>query len=619
MLGRPILDDPFTAQPVTTWLRAEQDLRAQVARLRAQLDTSTQTLHVATPNVRRVVDTALALAGQPPLVDGADGLLEAPNLTRGWERTLLGLEDPLDPEVRRPFTFAADRAGPDVVHAHLGSALVDQAQRLLRSAVWGETTTLTRVTGVTADLPEEVREDELLVTVVTRMLLVGADGARLHEEIQLAARAVPMSGRSRRIEVEERRLEALRATVEAALEPDACRPSDLSAGRRLAEQWPELAPQLGADIAARATVRRSALERDLQRREADELARVDAVTAHMRRTLTDALAEPAPRQLALDELDEPERRQVDTDHAAWRARLDGLEDERLRERETVARRYEGVRELTFPGCRRPADPTRDPMSAGAAAARRHAWLELLQTAGPFLTIPVADQVWPAGIPAVPQPLRTALRAAVTQVLTDSGASRQALAREVLQLALGWGEALIEGAELPAALSEPVAEHGLVLRPDFAFHIEADTEVLELDEVDEVETDEEESDEQTTAPSTPATEVGPWHMLGMWSPWGTHPLRRTVQGGWTASPVERLAVLLRARDVPLGLVSDGRWWAIVHAPRGKPMGVAVWDASLWSEEPETLAGFVALLDRRRFVRVMPAEQLPALLSLDPPSK
>lgn len=348
MLGRPVLEDPFTTQPATTALRAEQDLRAQVARLRAQLDTSTETLHVASPNVRRVVDTALALAGQPLIVDRSDGLLDAPDLSRGWERTLLGLEDPLDPAIRRPFTFAADRAGPDVVHAHLGSALVDQSQRLLRSAVWGETTNLTRVTGVTADLPEEVRPDELLVTVVTRMLLVGADGARLHEEIQLAARAVPTAGRSRRIEVEERRLEALRSAVEAALEPDACRPTDLDAGRRLAELWPELAPQLAADIGARAAVRRSALERDLQRRQEDELARVDAVAAHMRRTLSDALAEPAPRQLTLDDLDEPERRQMDTDREAWRARLDGLEDERLRERAIVARRYEGVRELTFP-------------------------------------------------------------------------------------------------------------------------------------------------------------------------------------------------------------------------------------------------------------------------------
>jgi ERCC4-related helicase len=348
MLGRPVLDDPFTAQPDTTGLRAEQDLRAQVARLREQLTASTQRLHVATPNVRRVVDTALALAGQPPLSDRADGLIEPPDLTRGWERTVQGLEDPLDPSLRRPLTFDADRAGSDVVHAHLGSRLVDQAQRLLRSAVWGEQAALSRVTGVTADLPEEVRADEYLVTVVSRLVLVGADGGRLHEEILLAARAVPRSGRSRRLEVEERRFEALRAAVEGALEPSTCLPADTASARQLTTAWPDLRQLLTGDVAARAAVRKAALERELARRESDELQRVDAVTDHMRRTLTEALAEPVPVQLRLDELDQPERRQVAVDRAAWRARLEGLDAERERERAAVTRRYRGVRELTFP-------------------------------------------------------------------------------------------------------------------------------------------------------------------------------------------------------------------------------------------------------------------------------
>jgi ERCC4-related helicase len=348
MLGRPVLDDPFATQPGTTGLRAEQDLRAQVARLREQLTTSTQTLHVAPRNVRRVVDTALALAGQPALQDRPDGLIEPPQLTRGWERTVHGLEDPLDPTIRRPLTFDADRAGPDVVHAHLGAVLVDQAQRLLRSAVWGEQAALSRVTGVTADLPEEVRPDEYLVTVVTRLVLVGADGGRLHEEILLATRAVPRAGRSRRLEVEERRFEALRTAVETALEPNTCQPADTATARTLTAAWPELRQLLAGDVAARAAVRKAALERDLARRETDELGRVDAITEHMRRTLTDALAEPAPVQLRLDELDQPERRQVEVDRAAWRARLEGLDGERDRERTAVTRRYRGVRELTFP-------------------------------------------------------------------------------------------------------------------------------------------------------------------------------------------------------------------------------------------------------------------------------
>jgi superfamily II DNA or RNA helicase len=348
MLGRPVFDDPFIAQSDASVLRAEQDLRTQVARLREQLNTSTRTLHVAPANVRRVVDTALDLAGQPRLVERVDGLIEPPSLTRGWERTLAGIEDPLDPEVLRPLTFEAARAGPDVVHAHLGFRLVDQAQRLLRSAVWGEQSNLARVAGVTADLPAEVRPDELLVTVITRLVLVGADGARLHEEVLLAARAVPLVGRSRRLEVEERRFEALRVAVEAALEPNACNPASRDAAQFLTDAWPDVRELLAGDVAARATIRKAAMERELAAREAEELRRVDAITEHMRRTLTEALADQAPVQLRLDELEQPDRRQREVDRAAWQARLDSLDRDQDRERTIVQNRYRGVRELTFP-------------------------------------------------------------------------------------------------------------------------------------------------------------------------------------------------------------------------------------------------------------------------------
>lgn len=243
----------------------------------------------------------------------------------------------------------------------------------------------------------------------------------------------------------------------------------------------------------------------------------------------------------------------------------------------------------------------------SAAAQRHAWLELLQQSGPFLTVPVADEIWPAGLPAVPQPVRAGLRAAVTQLLDDSGASRAAIARHVLCDALHWGDALIEGPDVPAALTEVVGEHGVVLRPDFAFR--SDDEPVADAEDEAQDSDEDDGGVEIETAVAPA---GPWRLLGMWAPWGTHPLRRTVQAGWAASPVERLAALLRARNVPLGMVSDGRWWALVWAPRGKPVGAAVFDASLWSEEPETLAAFVALLERRRFLGVPVREQLPELL-------
>ena len=348
MLGRVVFSDPFTPLRPPVALRAERDLRAEVSRLRDQLAGSTRTLHVAPPNVRRVVDTALEVAGQPPLVERSDGLIEPPELNRGWERTLAGIEDPYDPTIRRPLTFDGSRASADVVHAHLGHALVDQSQRLLRSLVWSDRAQLSRVTGVTADLPDEIRADELLVAAVARLVLVGVDGARLHEEVFLAARAVPAAGRSRRVELEERRAEALRAAVEAALEPDACRPAPRGSAARLADSWPELRSLLAGDVTARAAVRRGALDRELGRREAEEVSRIDTISEHVRETLTAALAEPESVQLRLDELDPPEQRQIEVDRAAWRAKLEGLSADRDRQQEAVRRRYADVRELTFP-------------------------------------------------------------------------------------------------------------------------------------------------------------------------------------------------------------------------------------------------------------------------------
>ena len=97
-----------------------------------------------------------------------------------------------------------------------------------------------------------------------------------------------------------------------------------------------------------------------------------------------------------------------------------------------------------------------------------------------------------------------------------------------------------------------------------------------------------------SPASRAGAESPWKLLGIGPHGAVTPWCGRWSSGWAASPVERLAALLRARDVPVGLVSDGRWWSLVWAPRGKPVGAAVWDASLWSEEPETFAGFVALL-------------------------
>jgi hypothetical protein len=263
---------------------------------------------------------------------------------------------------------------------------------------------------------------------------------------------------------------------------------------------------------------------------------------------------------------------------------------------------------------------------------RHAWLELLATTGPFVTAPVLDRALPDGPPAAPRATRARLRDMVADVLDRAGAGRHQLITATLADGLDWGDHLRTGHDLPDALAETITEHNLVLRPDLAFYAEADEKGKDAADTDlrplggndpdpategsdptglinEGPTDDTEDESGDDLATTLAS---PWRLLGMISPWGAHPLTRLTVDGWAASPVERLAALLRARDAPIGIVTDGRWWTLVWAPRGGTIATATWDATLWTEEPETFDGFAALLARSRFLAEAVPDRLPALL-------
>ena len=84
-----------------------------------------------------------------------------------------------------------------------------------------------------------------------------------------------------------------------------------------------------------------------------------------------------------------------------------------------------------------------------------------------------------------------------------------------------------------------------------------------------------------------------------SPTGTA-LDRPLPGeAWAASPIDRAAELARASDVPLALVTDGARWTLVWAREGETTGTCTWRAELWLEEPITLRAFATLLGARRF--------------------
>ncbi|MDA8045298.1 MAG: DISARM system SNF2-like helicase DrmD [Actinomycetota bacterium] len=355
MLGGAVFADPTVVDPTpsTASLRAEHDLRRAAARLRDQLDSSKRRLHVAPANVRRVVDTALALAGQPPLEDLDGGRIAPPALRGGWERTVAGLPDPLDGTLR-PLTFDADVAAigdgvaGDVVLAHLEHPLVAQSTRLLRSAVWGGRLALHRVAGITYRPPDGLDTDGLLVAVFARLVVVGGDGARIHEEVILAGRHLPNTGRTRRVELDAARYADLRTAVEEALDPATCRVGPPGAAARLAAAWSELTPRLAEDLDRRATQQLEALERTITTRRQAEADRTAAIFDQLETTLRRALEGPGAQQLSFDDLDVASRQQIARDRRAWQDRLDGVADARRRELAVVERRFAGIRHLVFP-------------------------------------------------------------------------------------------------------------------------------------------------------------------------------------------------------------------------------------------------------------------------------
>ena len=76
----------------------------------------------------------------------------------------------------------------------------------------------------------------------------------------------------------------------------------------------------------------------------------------------------------------------------------------------------------------------------------------------------------------------------------------------------------------------------------------------------------------------------------------------------------MASLCRHHKVDLGIATDGRWWALVWAPRGGVTTSAVFDAITWPEVADRVMvrAFISLLRRKRFFQVPVEEQLPALL-------
>jgi hypothetical protein len=239
--------------------------------------------------------------------------------------------------VRRPITFdhAVAAGHDDVVLVHLGHRLVQQCLRLLRAEVWatGEQRDLNRVT---ARMVADDALDELAVVAHGRLVITGADGHRLHEEL------IPAGGRVRGGRFARMGVTEVDAAMAAA--------TDTVPGERqhadLATLWDQVEQPLGNALAYRARTRAESMATTLERRAEEEVQSITSVLTELRTRIEAELAEPETEQLALFSPDEREQYNRDVD--ALRARLDRIPDEIDRETDAIRRRYETTEPRHFP-------------------------------------------------------------------------------------------------------------------------------------------------------------------------------------------------------------------------------------------------------------------------------
>lgn len=176
-------DGDFTVRRV---LAGGSKLNADLKRLMRTYEQRKKELHVTPAASERVLRHALLLppASAPLSEVGSEDtdaqVFEVPQWDGAWRQACAGLDTMKDPGVWRPITFDHDAAQTqhDLVHIHMGHALLQRAARSLRAKV---TTVSSAMRGVTAVVSDEV--DASCVVAVARVVLLGTGGVRLHEEI----------------------------------------------------------------------------------------------------------------------------------------------------------------------------------------------------------------------------------------------------------------------------------------------------------------------------------------------------------------------------------------------------------------------------------------------------
>ncbi|WP_228543470.1 Eco57I restriction-modification methylase domain-containing protein [Micromonospora sp. S-DT3-3-22] len=225
----------------------------------------------------------------------------------------------------------------------------------------------------------------------------------------------------------------------------------------------------------------------------------------------------------------------------------------------IPRQSRGSSPRAGTGRRAVGPPTQRPRPPALTIDEQHAeWLGLLRPEGPFLTVPVLVETLPHGLDTVPDDVRDRVRR-------------------------GWAEVQDAPDLLGPAWVELIL--GELLRYPASARADGPVQVTGVDGF--------RPDVVLSGPQPGGGRADRLHVHRL--PFAAS---LTATRGDRPGAIEQAAQVCRDTGVPLALVTNGQHWALVHARRGEPTGVGVFDADLWLEEPALLRGFATLLAASR---------------------
>lgn len=328
------------SEPVRRMLKFERKVRDQIEKLREQLQETRKTLHLTPENIESVVKIGLDLAEQPPLipVEGETEVYRLPALKGSWASCSEGLAHPHSGEIR-PISFNPDvvKGRDNVVLVHLNHRLVQMCLRLLRAEVWSNANTGRSLNRVCAEIIPSSELEYPAVIAYGRLLILGGDSQRLHEEV-ITAGGMLKEGRFNRLNVMKIRQALQSVTGETVPE---------TMQQRLLDLWETYDQPLLRSLEARMRDRAQGLEKSLQERCEKEISDTTAILEELKQQIQQELnAAEQPQQLEL--FNDSEKEQLERDRNSLELRLEAIPREIEQETQVIRDRFANPKPRLFP-------------------------------------------------------------------------------------------------------------------------------------------------------------------------------------------------------------------------------------------------------------------------------